>query len=235
MKFIVFDTETSGLPPRGQYKVALHNINMWPHIVQFSYVIYDTDTKSVEHIYDSIIKVPKGIILDGESEKVHGITNKLSETKGINIEDALVEFNNHLKNVDMIVAHNLDFDLNMLRAEWYRLISNKSIAHKYSNSYSIFCGKLTNIKKICTMKENIQRCNIISVSKKDGKPYVKWPTLSELHNHIFGGRLYNLHNSLVDVAVCLRCLCNIHFGYDILESCSFIKENVHVEEAHVVN
>ena len=77
MRVLVFDTETSGLPPRGFYnKVSLSNVNLWPFIVQFSYVIYDTKTNSIEKLEDMIIKVPPHVKLNGESEKIHGITDE---------------------------------------------------------------------------------------------------------------------------------------------------------------
>jgi len=35
--------------------------------------------------------------------------------------------------------------------------------------------------------------------------YKKWPTLLEFHQHLFNSVPENLHNSIVDVLVCLRC------------------------------
>ena len=55
-----------------------------------------------------------------------------------------------------------------------------------------------------------------------------------LHNHIFGGA----NNTFISRCSCLLdVLLGIQLGYDILNSCSFVKENVNMKhmycEAHV--
>jgi hypothetical protein len=45
MRVLVFDTEATGLP-----KTKIINpdaLHLWPHIVQFSYLIYDTELNDV--------------------------------------------------------------------------------------------------------------------------------------------------------------------------------------------
>ena len=45
MKVLVFDTETTGLPQRDEYgkSPSLYDTKKWPYIIQFSYILYDTD------------------------------------------------------------------------------------------------------------------------------------------------------------------------------------------------
>ena len=45
MRVLVFDTETTGLPKSN----IINNttLNLWPHIVQFSYIVFDTETNSI--------------------------------------------------------------------------------------------------------------------------------------------------------------------------------------------
>ena len=82
MKLLVYDTETNGLPPKGERFVNKGNLEHWPHTVQFSYVIYDTDANKLLKTYDSIIKLPPGVIISEENYSFHHISNKISETKG---------------------------------------------------------------------------------------------------------------------------------------------------------
>ena len=59
MKIAVFDTETTGLP-----KSKLINeitLQLWPHIVQFSYMIYDTELQKIIKTVDLVIKIPENI------------------------------------------------------------------------------------------------------------------------------------------------------------------------------
>ena len=43
MKVLVFDTETTGLPT--ERNASISDLEVWPHIVQLSYILYDVDEK----------------------------------------------------------------------------------------------------------------------------------------------------------------------------------------------
>ena len=120
MRILVFDTETTGLP-----KSKIMNpdtLNLWPHTVQFSYVIYDTNLNDIVESSDKIVKLKNGITIPEDSIKIHGITNEISQKNGTNIESIINEFFSHLRNVDLLVGHNVSFDINMIKVELLRLI-----------------------------------------------------------------------------------------------------------------
>ena len=68
-------------------------------------------------------------------------------------------------------------------------------------------------------------CNIKALTK-DGKEYVKFPSLSELHKHLFSVVPKKLHNSLNDVLICLRCFYKMHFDVDIVAINESIRINI---------
>jgi len=213
MKLLVFDTETTGLPKTRE--LNLYSLNMWPYIVQFSYIVYDDVTNRILKIKDYVIKVPDGIIISEESIKIHGITNEISQTKGVDIKTIFDEFIMDFENVDFVVGHNLDFDVKMIKAEIMRKIHYELIYFE-KELYKDYFQLISDYKKyVCTMKESIDLCAIEMVNKR-GK-YMKFPKLSELHFKLFDTIPNNLHNSLNDVLVCLRCYCKIHNNVDILE------------------
>ena len=45
MKVLIFDTETTGLPQTRN--INQETLHQWPHIVQFSYVIFDTELNDI--------------------------------------------------------------------------------------------------------------------------------------------------------------------------------------------
>ena len=49
-KFLIFDTETTGLLPGSQHRVHQYNTHQYPYIVQFSWMIYDNSVKRVTKI-----------------------------------------------------------------------------------------------------------------------------------------------------------------------------------------
>ena len=90
---------------------------------------------------------------------------------------------------------------------------NLHINEKESLEQKLKCLK-TSKKLCCTMQESVDVCNIKAISK-DGKEFVKFPTLSELHRHLFNIIPKKLHNSLNDVLICLRCFYKMHYDVDL--------------------
>lgn len=219
MKVIVFDTETTGLPKTRVLSTGL--LNLWPHIVQLSYLIYDVDEKELIKIRDFIIKVPYNVEISEESSKLHGITNDISYSQGTNIVNVIMEFMEDLKYCDCVIAHNIEFDINMIKAEIMRLKTNFD---KNMDIYYDYVEYLTNCKKYyCTMQESIDLCAIKQTNKM-GKEYFKFPKLIELHQKLFNTSPNGLHNSLNDILVCLRCFYKLKFDKDILEENNEIKK-----------
>ena len=118
MKILVFDTETTGLPT--ERNASILSTHKWPYIVQLSYILYDTDSSMVLTCIDNIIKLPKGITISKESENIHKISNEISQTKGVDIKKELQKFNDILLESDVVVAHNISFDKQMIMVECIR-------------------------------------------------------------------------------------------------------------------
>lgn len=214
MLILVFDTETTGLP---KSKIINKDVlHLWPYIVQFSYIIFDTESKTLIKMKDCIIRIPDFITISEEVSRIHGITNDISLSKGVNIVDVLNEFFVDFSSVDYIVGHNVSFDLNMIRAELNRVIINASHVEQVSEfqTHLTTINASTNI--YCTMKESITLC-AIETKDKFGRTYNKFPKLIELYQKLFNLTPNNLHNSLNDVIVCLRCFMKLKYDKDIVE------------------
>ena len=118
--------------------------------------------------------------------------------------------------VDYIVGHNISFDLNMIRAELNRLIVNASNVEQDSEFQTHLTIINTSKNIYCTMKESIDLC-AIQTKDKFGRSYNKFPKLIELYQKLFNITPNNLHNSLNDVIVCLRCFMKLKYDNDIVE------------------
>ena len=206
MKVFVFDTETTGLPP---FRVSPCNntAHEWPYIVQISFIIYDTSLNKLMTTYDAIVKVPNDVDIPEECANIHGITKEISLKQGYDICDVLNIFKTAFENCDIIVAHNINFDLNMILVETLR------------NKINVEC--LFTKTCCCTMLYSKELCNIKAVSKS-GRTYIKYPSLKELHNKLFEIIPKNLHNSYIDTIICLRCYYYLIYNYDLCEqNCNF--------------
>ena len=221
MRFLVFDTETTGLPQTKYINpFALHQ---WPNIVQFSYIIYDSSLNDIVESKDYVIKLPESILISEDSTKIHGITNEISKKKGIPINEVLNEFFYYLRRVDKLIGHNIDFDLNMVKVELLRMINSPLLIPEQMKLYKYDLHFLTNYKNIsCTLKDSIQFCNI-QLTDKYGKPYLKYPKLIELHEKLFNKSPTNLHNSFNDILVTLRCFMKLKHNIDLNDNCNSFK------------
>jgi DNA polymerase III epsilon subunit-like protein len=222
MRVLVFDTETTGLP--GSRIINPDTLNLWPHIVQFSYIIYDTDLNDIVDSSDTIVKVKENVLISEEASKIHGITNEISKKNGIDIDLVLNDFFYHFRNCDLLVGHNVSFDINMIKVELLRLIYEKTTVISEIKEHKHNLHFLTNFNNICcTLKDSTELCNIKAIDKF-GKEYIKFPKLLELHQKLFESTPNNLHNSFNDILVTLRCFMKLKHNTDLNENCDkFIK------------
>ena len=206
MKILVFDTETTGLPERN---VSIYDHHKWPHIIQLSYIFYDI-SNNVSVIKDDYINIRQEIeITEGSYEK-HRISREILNEKGINIRVALQDFNRYLGLSDIVIGHNISFDKRMIFVE--------SIRNKIDQNFTTFDDKGSKICKdeFCTMKNTIEACGLFYQTRR-GEQKKKNPKLSELYEHLFPAVIMpeNLHNSIIDVAVTIRCYMKYCYNVDI--------------------
>lgn len=197
---LIFDTETTGLIPKSK---DLPN----PYITQLSFIVYDTQENRIRSTFDSYIQLPKGIQVPQIVTDLTGITNEKCET-GIPIEQALSIFYHTMILCDCIIAHNIDFDIQMINIEVERNIGTLRFC---SNIQNIFTG---NRNLDCTMRMSTEACSLYRTTDKN-RTYKKFPKLAETYFHLFQKVPENLHNSMVDALVCLRCYLKMKFDVNI--------------------
>lgn len=212
MKVLVFDTETSGLPIG--FNPSITETHNWPHILQISFILYDTETNKIIDIQDHIIKIDDNVIISEESTKIHGINREICNKKGISIRDALNKFNKILESSDLVVGHNISFDK--------RIIMVECIRHRMSQ---YFTRNGNRKPEYCTMKMTTELCGIEKINQTTGEKYFKYPTLSELHEKLFGFKPKGTHDSMADILICMRCCEKLRNDVDYLKKgCSTFKE-----------
>lgn len=179
--YLFFDTETTGLPRNrnAPYKDTTN----WPRIVQIAWILCD-DKGRIITSEEHIIK-PEGFIIPFDAQNLHGISNEKANSIGEDLSLVLNRFSEALCISTYLIAHNLDFDLNVLGAEFVR----KGIE-----------SRLDTIKKICTMKATVEYCRI-----PRGRYGFKWPSLMELHYNLFKTTFHEKHDALYDVRICVEC------------------------------
>lgn len=201
----------------------------WPNSVQFCYILYDNQLHTAK-VVNEVIRMPEDATMDPGSEAIHKIS--LAKTQGrtkrvINpktgeemmtfnpeIHEVLIEFMKDFEKADVIVAHNLHFDRNMLLAEMDRLRTRPGFEMFEEFIQNLYANK----KEFCTGKFGADVCQISAVNKM-GKEYYKMPKLNALYTHLFGYAPdeSKLHDALMDVVICMRCFYKIRYDVDLCE------------------
>ncbi|MEQ6333288.1 3'-5' exonuclease [Sphingobium sp. MK2] len=183
MKFLFFDTETTGLPLRSE---LLSNPSQ-PHVTQLGFILEINRTDAM--VVDTLI-TPQNWTIGAKARELTGITEDMCYESGIPIADAVDLFMIAAENCDFIVCHNVAFDRKLMAIEHARLNAER-------NPYSVLCGKPT----LCTMEKTT---NILKLPKKDNRTNFKWPKLSECYQFFFNEELENAHSAIVDIQATRR-------------------------------
>ena len=205
--YLIFDTETTGLPK--SWNAPITDTDNWPRCIQIAWQLHDELGNVIEH-NDFLIQ-PDNFNIPYDAERIHGISTELASEQGITLDECLVLFNEVLSKTKFIVGQNLNFDLNIMGCEFHRLgIENKMTSLPVLDT--------------CTEKTALM-CKI--PGGRGGK--FKLPTLTELHNHLFGTGFGEAHNATADVEATTRCF------LELIRLREFTKEELDVDDDYFTN
>ncbi len=184
---LIIDTETSGLPItlgfnkyHSPKKVKYYENS---RLIEIAYIIFDKNGKKLKEVSSLI----KPLNFEINNSQFHGITHKLASETGISLIDALKDLDEDLTDVNTIVAHNINFDLNIISSECYR------------EKLADLVDKINLKKKECTMK----------LGRELMKQY-KSPKMIELYEYLFKKKISQEHRALSDVVICAQCYFKIN-------------------------
>jgi DNA polymerase III subunit alpha len=200
--YLIFDTETTGLPRN--WSAPISDTDNWPRCVQIAWQLHDEMGKLIEH-QDYLIK-PEGFNIPFDAERIHGISTELAQHEGHSLKEVLEKFNIALSKAKFIVGQNLGFDINIMGCEFYRL----------------------GIDSVMSQMPVLDTCTEVTAELlklpggRGGK--FKLPTLTELHEYLFGEKFEEAHNATADVEATTRCF------LELIRNEIFTKEELDVSE-----
>ena len=190
---LCFDTECTGLPNMvGFNKFPCPSITReydLSRIVQIGWVIVNLDTGDIMD-KKSFLCTPVNWnwYMNDQALRIHGITKQHIARYGQPFHRAKGYLFKDLLRCNVVMGHNLEFDINVLKSEIYR---DKDIT---------FLNVLNSKKMLCTMKKYT---SLVGLLRYNGMP--KWPSLSELHTFCFGKGHNNAHSALADAEATAKC------------------------------
>jgi DNA polymerase III epsilon subunit-like protein len=179
-------------------------------------------------IFNQYIQLPDHVEVTPFITGLTGVTKDLCAA-GMPCEEALLIFAKWYLKCSVVVAHNIAFDNTMIRLEitrHYDYLRTKLpfISVIFNANSDVTMG----VEFFDTMIRTIKLCGILVPNKTQLGFHNKVPKLTELYEILFKqtpsltGALpsssllpQNLHNSIVDTWVCLRCFVKLKYRQDI--------------------
>lgn len=205
--YIIFDTETTGLPRN--WNAPITDTDNWPRVVQIAWQLHDDMGRLIEH-KDYLIR-PDGFDIPYDAERIHGISTELAEKHGESLAAVLAEFNIALGKAKFVVGQNIGFDVNVLGCEFVRFNTPTP---------------MTTMAVLDTCTETT--ADLCKLPGGRGGRY-KLPTLTELHQHLFGEAFGEAHNATADVEATTRCF------FELIRTEVFTEEELQQGGSYIEN
>ncbi len=180
--FLVFDTETTGLPKK--WNAPVSDSNNWPRCIQLAWQLHDAKGDLISN-HSYLIK-PENFTIPFEAEKIHGISTDLALETGKNLTEVLELFIKDYNKSGFLVGHNVKFDINIIGAELFRVGHPIDITKK---DVLDTCSELT--------------AQVTKLPGGRGGKY-KYPTLIEIYSILFQEKFNEAHNASADVEATSR-------------------------------
>jgi len=187
---LFFDTETTGLP---NFRAPMSDDSQ-PHLVQLACLLTEDD--GTERASLSLIVNP-GVPIPAGAAAVHGITDLIADRAGVSNATAVAMWGRLAKRADMLVAHNIRFDMAIMAAAHARHSPGGLLVMDRAHA-----GRA----RFCTMDAAAPIVNLPPTEKMvaAGFSKPKPPKMEECIKHFFGEVLEGAHDALVDVRACAR-------------------------------
>jgi DNA polymerase-3 subunit alpha len=181
--YLVFDTETTGVPHNKTAPIT--DLDNWPRLVQLAWQLHAADGSLISN--HSYIIRPDGFDIPFKAEQVHGISTRRAMVEGKDIQEVLGIFVGDLSKTRQLVGHNIEFDVNIIGAEFIR--------------QAVDTAGLLTLARVDTGISSIDFCQ--SAGGIGGK--LKMPRLHELYEKLFGNTFAEAHDAAYDVHATAKC------------------------------
>ena len=178
----IFDVETTGLP-RGR-NTTYNDLQAYDaaRIVSIAWRLVDVDGNEELKSRYYIVK-PDGFEIPEDAVRIHGITTEQAMLEGVSMRDVIDDMTPDIEQCTELVAHNIRFDINVLRSELVRLKNTTLIDTTFTKTL------------FCTMLEARSRGVVQKFTK-----------LTDLYTKLFPDEdaCDNAHNAFFDVQYCYK-------------------------------
>lgn len=179
-KLLIVDTETNGLPVT--FNAPMSDVTNWPRITQFAWELCWENGETITQMCE-LVK-PDGWVIPKQKFWIeNGFSTEENEKYGLDMQMLMKYFIADLEQADLLIAHNMSFDLPVITCEMFRY------KLKPANKTEKYCTKLATT-------------DILKLPGFFGK--YKWPSLEEAYTYFFGKMPTGAHQADFDVEACKK-------------------------------
>jgi DNA polymerase III epsilon subunit-like protein len=213
--YLIFDVETTGLPRltrfRKYYDPRQSSYYDTSRMLSIAWIVLD-EAYNVVGKANHIIK-PDGFDVPMDSTMIHGITQDYAHENGAAILEVFDDLRGSLEKVHTIVAHNIEFDIHVLKSE----------LHRYAQT-DVLRSLDAKRDMYCTMHRG-----------KEHFKLQKLPKLKELYGMVYDEPMINPHDAFHDAWHCCKCFVAMRAGRKQVADDQTRQEEDTGEEDFVVN
>ena len=195
--FIVYDTETTGLPLFDQPSEHPDQ----PHIVQLAARLVCSETREIKRSMEAIV-LPDGWEIPAVVAKIHGITTERALLEGHPESDVVAQLMAMWVLADFRLAHNEGFDARILRIALKRFQGDEAADRWKAGKAQCTARLSTPIIKLPPTEK------MLAVGRK----HPKTPNMTEAFEFFTGRKMEGAHTAGADVDACLAVFWAIQDG-----------------------
>mgnify|MGYP003148296048 CR=1 FL=1 len=191
MTFVLFDTESSGLPKNGITKFKDMDNMSTCRLIELGWQVRDSETYELIKNRGSLINYD-GLHIPLDTTEHNNITEEMVRKDGIKLDSIIFEFMEDVANSDYIGGYNVVFDVLVIHSEVIRLLgtntANKMMREKFDRTLKLCLQMVTNIhRKELGMNDDFKG------------------TLKNVYKHLFNED-FLAHRAIDDVEATFRLL-----------------------------
>jgi len=195
-KFLIVDTETTGLPI--VYDAPFTDLNNWPRIIELSWELCWENGETIEKACD-LIQPDGWRFPTGDFWKEHGFNEAESMLNGVDIIIALTNLATAMNCADVMICFNMSYDKPIIEAEMYRYkIFPKTVRKQMieNNIVPSIGFRDENIK----LQKDCAKLLSTPILKLPGfRGNYSWPKLEIAYQYMFGEPMTGAHHASSDV------------------------------------
>lgn len=204
-KVLVVDTETTGLPRKGDIFSPEQ-----PWVVQMGAVLMDLSEDGYSYTMNTLVNPPEDAYFDPKAMAVNGLSEEQIRAEGRDIVEVMAELREVRRKADVVSAYNLDFDERIIR-------SSSGRAHPDFRTDLVLGRHDEGVSHICIMKQSMTAL---------GARY----KLEQVHKRVTGELLLNAHDALADTEAAARVMKELLYA-DLVSTHKDLQEYLASEDA----